>query len=67
MEQQNKDQKKDGTEGDRVSGKLVFFGAAVGAITGLFLLKNPTLGMGLGAAIGLIVGIMMDLPKKKTS
>ena len=63
MEQQNKHPNENKSNH---LGRVIFFGAAMGLILGLLLLNNSTLGMGAGAAIGWIVGIVMDTPPRKS-
>lgn len=64
MEEQNKHQNNDRTGNYHKVGRVIFFGAAIGTVAGLLLLDNPTLGMGIGAAAGVIVGAMLDKRKR---
>lgn len=60
MEQQNKHQNDEETCNYHDVGRVIFFGAAIGIVVGLLLLDNPTLGMGIGAAAGVIVGAVLN-------
>lgn len=65
MEKQNQYQRENNSGMPGNTGKSLFFGAAVGVIAGWLLLGNPTLGMGIGAVIGLIGGITKNAPGQR--
>lgn len=64
MEQPNKHQNDDRSGSYHDVGKVIVFGAAIGIVAGLLLLDNPTLGMGIGAAAGVVVGAMLNNRKR---
>lgn len=59
-------QKKDRDGKHSYTGRAIFLGASIGLIVGLLLFNNAPAGMGIGAALGVIAGAVVDAQRGKT-